>query len=74
MKIDETRSSNGYEYQVVTCKSAKWTGALDAEQMERVLNEHAADGWRLSEGFSAQSVWKSGSVEIVFVFEREHRA
>ena len=58
------------EYKIVTQKDKTFTGAFDAEALERTLNEHGADGWRLAEGFMAASLWKTMRTEIVLILER----
>ena len=58
------------EYKVLTERDKRFSGGFDAEALERVLNECAADGWRLADGFVASSVWKSSKAEIVLVLER----
>ncbi len=31
----------------------------------------AADGWRATDGFTASSIWKNSTAEIVVILERE---
>jgi hypothetical protein len=59
-----------FEYKVLTERDKRFSGAFDPEALERVLNEYAADGWRLAEGFMAASLWKSVRAEIVLILER----
>jgi Domain of unknown function (DUF4177) len=59
-----------FEYKVLTERDKVFSGAFDPAALERVLNEYAADGWRLAEGFMAASVWKSAKAEIVMILER----
>ena len=59
-----------FEYKIVTQRDKTFTGAFDAEALERTLNEHGADGWRLAEGFTAASLWKSMRADIVLILER----
>lgn len=59
-----------YEYKVIAQRDARFAGTFDTDALEQALNEHAADGWRLVEGFLAASVWKSAKAEMVFVLER----
>ena len=58
------------EYKVLTERDKVFSGAFDPEALERVLNEYAADGWRLAESFTAASLWKSLKTEIVMILER----
>ena len=59
-----------FEYKIVTQRDKTFTGAFDAEALERTLNEYGADGWRLAEGFMAASLWKTMRAEIVLILER----
>jgi uncharacterized protein DUF4177 len=59
-----------FEYKVLTERDKIFSGAFDSDALERVLNEYAADGWRLAEGFMAASLWKSLKAEIVMILER----
>jgi hypothetical protein len=58
------------EYKVLTERDSRFSGAFDPEALEHVLNDYAADGWRLAEGFMAASLWKSVKAEIVLILER----
>jgi hypothetical protein len=58
------------EYKVHTQRDKTFTGAFDREELEAALNAHAADGWRLAEGFMVSSLWKSMKSEIVLILER----
>jgi hypothetical protein len=58
------------EYKVVTQRDKALSGAFDTDALERALNEYGADGWRLAEGFTMASLWKSMKTEIVLIFER----
>ena len=62
-----------YEYKVVTHRDRKISGAFDFTAIDESLNRYAADGWRLAEGFQAQSAWKSIKADIVLILEREKR-
>jgi hypothetical protein len=59
------------EYKVLTQRDARFSGAFDPDALERELNAHAAEGWRLAEGFVASSLWKSVKSEIVVILERQ---
>lgn len=60
-----------FEYKILTQRDKVLSGGFDPEALERTLNEHGAEGWRLAEGFMAASVWKTMRSEIVLVLERE---
>ncbi len=59
-----------FEYRVITERDKVFSGAFDPESLERVLNEHAREGWRVVEGFMASNVWKTVKAEILFILER----
>jgi hypothetical protein len=59
-----------FEYKVLTERDKTFSGAFDPDALERVLNEYAADGWRLAESFMAASLWKSAKAEIIMILER----
>ncbi|MCA1845516.1 MAG: DUF4177 domain-containing protein [Actinobacteria bacterium] len=58
------------EYKILTQRDKTFSGAFDSAALEQMLNEHAADGWRLAEGFTAASLWKTMRTEIVLILER----
>jgi hypothetical protein len=60
-----------FEYKIVTQRDKTFSGAFDAGELEQALNEYGADGWRLAQGFTAASLWKSMRTEIVLILERE---
>jgi Domain of unknown function (DUF4177) len=64
------RSLTLLEYKILTQRDKTFSGAFDADALERMLNEHAADGWRLTEGFTAASLWKTMRTEIILILER----
>ena len=59
-----------FEYKVLTQRDKALSGAFDTDALEQTLNEYAADGWRLAEGFTVASLWKSMKTEIVLILER----
>ena len=59
-----------FEYKVVTQRDKTFSGGFDPAALERALNDYGAEGWRLSQGFSAASLWKSMRTEIVLILER----
>jgi len=63
-----------FEYKVVTQRDQTFSGAFDASTLEKTLNEYGADGWRLAEGFTAASLWKSMKTEIVLILERSRES
>lgn len=42
-----------FEYKMHTQRDKTFSGAFDPTEFEAALNAHAADGWRLAEGFMA---------------------
>ncbi|MDQ3661767.1 MAG: DUF4177 domain-containing protein [Actinomycetota bacterium] len=46
------------------------SGAFPPEKLEKVLNEHAAEGWKLVSSYQAQNIWKSPKGKIVLILER----
>jgi hypothetical protein len=62
-----------FESKVLTERDSRFSGRFDPESLESVLNEYAADGWRVINGFLATSVWKSSKSDIVVILERETR-
>ncbi len=60
-----------YEYKILTDRDARFSGRFDLTGLESTLNGYAADGWRVTEGFTASSIWKSSKAEIVLILERE---
>ena len=59
------------EYKVVTERDSRFTGKFDPENLESILNSYAAEGWRVVGSFSAASVWKSFTSEIMIVMEKD---
>lgn len=59
-----------YEYKVITERDSRLAGNFDLGNLESTLNSWAAEGWRLTEGFLATSVWKGIKAELVMVLER----
>jgi hypothetical protein len=58
------------EYKVLTERDNRFTGAFDPAVLESALNELAAEGWRVVQGFQTASLWKSLKAEIVIILER----
>lgn len=59
-----------YEYKILTERDARFTGSFDLAALEEALNEHGAQGWRLTESFVAANLWKSVKAEVILVLER----
>jgi hypothetical protein len=57
------------EYKVLTERDNRFTGAFDSAALESALNDLAAEGWRVVQGFQAANVWKSIKAEIVIILE-----
>ena len=58
------------EYKVRRSATALLSGKFDPEALETALNNSAAEGWRVVQGFVAASLWKSLKAEIVVILER----
>jgi phosphoenolpyruvate carboxylase len=58
------------EYKVLTEGDAPFRGNFSPERLENVLNEYAADGWRLASSFQTQNIWKTIKTNIVLILER----
>jgi hypothetical protein len=63
-----------FEYKVFTERDSRLAGTFDPESLEAALNSYAAEGWRVSQGFVAASLWKSAKAEIVVILERQRIA
>ena len=46
-------------------------GSESPENLDHTLNSYAAEGWRVISSFTASSLWKSGSAQIMVLLERE---
>jgi hypothetical protein len=55
-----------FEYKIHTQRDKTFSGAFDPTELKAALNAHAADGWRLAEGFKVSNLWS----EIVLILER----
>jgi hypothetical protein len=65
--------TNRYEYKVVELREKMIGGKMSGEKLERVLNEHAAQGWQLKAITSADVKGRlgPGGVEgLLLTFER----
>ena len=60
-----------FEYKVFTVRDTRLSGQFDAPALEHMLNDYAADGWRLRESVPASNLWKSAKSEIFLILERE---
>jgi Domain of unknown function (DUF4177) len=60
-----------YEYKCVTQRDGRFTGSLDPDNLEALLNAEARDGWRVVSGFLASNIMKTSKTNILFVLERE---
>lgn len=58
------------EYKVLTERDAPLRGDFRPQRLESVLNEHAADGWRLVSSYQTHNVWKTPKANIVLILER----
>lgn len=65
--------ANRYEYKVVELREGMIGGKMSGDKLEKVLNQHAADGWQLKAITTAEVKGRlgPGGVEGVLVtFER----
>lgn len=65
--------ANRFEYKVVELREGMIGGKMSGDKLEKVLNQHAADGWQLKAITSAEVKGRlgPGGVEGVLVtFER----
>jgi Domain of unknown function (DUF4177) len=60
-----------YEYKCVTQRDSRFSGSLDPDKLENLLNSEAGDGWRVVSGFLASNIMKTSKTHILFVLERE---
>ena len=64
-----------YQYKVVELREKMLGGKMSGDRLEKVLNEHAADGWRLKTitGADVKGRVGPGGVDgLLVTFEREH--
>ena len=62
-----------FEYKVLTQKDRIFSGRFDAARLERVLNELAADGWRLvqAEATTLPAFLSKDREEMLVILERQ---
>ena len=63
-----------YEYKVVQLREGLIGGKLSADKLERVLNEHARQGWQLKALTTADvkgRIGPGGTEGLLVTFERE---
>ena len=64
-----------YEYKVVEIREKMIGGKMSGDKLERILNEHAAQGWQLRAITSAEvkgRVGPGGVEGLLVTFERVH--
>jgi hypothetical protein len=59
------------EYKVLTKRDSRLSGKFDPDALEAALNEYAVEGWRVVQGFTAASLWKSLRTDIIVILERD---
>ena len=59
------------EYKVLTARDSRLSGKFNPDALEAALNAYALEGWRVVQGFTAASLWKSVKTEIVVILERD---
>jgi hypothetical protein len=59
-----------YEYKVLTDHDKRFSGNFDGDALETTLNQHAADGWRLTNSAVAHNLflWTS---QLLLILERQ---
>jgi Domain of unknown function (DUF4177) len=65
-----------YEYKCVEMRAKILGGALSGEKLERVLNEHAAQGWRFKTMSAVDvkgRIGPGGTDGLLVTFEREKK-
>ena len=65
--------ATGYEYEVVELREGLLGGKMSGDKLEKILNDHASDGWRLKAITAVEVKGRigPGAVEGVLVtFER----
>lgn len=71
--VPDGRTRNVYSYKVVELREKMLGGKLSGEKLEKVLNEHARDGWQLKAITSADikgRVGPGGVEGLLITFER----
>ena len=48
-----------FEYEIHTQRDKTFSGAFDPTEVEAARDAHAADGWRLAEGFMVSSAGRT---------------
>ncbi len=59
-----------YEYKVLSQRDKRFAGNFDSVELEAVLNDHAADGWRLAEALLSTNIMKTAKTEFMMILER----
>jgi hypothetical protein len=65
---------NRYEYKVIELREKLIGGKMSGGRLEKILNEHAADGWQLKAITSAEvkgRVGPGGVEGLLITFERQ---
>ncbi len=63
-----------YEYKVVEVREGLMGGKLSGDKIEKILNEHAGEGWRLREltpGDVKGRVGPGATEGVLLTFERQ---
>lgn len=63
-----------YEYKCVEMRSKLFGGALSGDKLERVLNQHAAQGWQFKTMSAVDvkgRIGPGGTDGLLLTFERE---
>lgn len=72
-EFQEAQVAGGYEYRVIELREGMIGGKMSGDKLEKILNEHAEEGWRLKAITAVEVKGRigPGGVEGVLVtFER----
>jgi hypothetical protein len=64
-----TRELTMATYKILTERDRLFAGNFDGEKLEAVLNEQAADGWRVVSAFQTENIWKTSKTTIMIILE-----
>lgn len=59
-----------YEYKVVELREGMIGGKMSGEKLEKVLNEHADEGWQLKDITAVEVIGPGGVGGVLVTFER----
>ena len=59
------------EYKVLSKQDRRWTGKFTPENLERMINSYAAEGWRVVSSFPVTGAWTLSTSQVMVLLERE---